>query len=261
MNTENSITNVAVNQPANGQDDVVDLMALVQLLASKLWVLILCLVIGASAAGIGTSLFITPQYQSSSMIYIYSKSTSITSIADLQLGSQLAVDFTIVATTREVMENVIEAQNLNMNYNQLLGCVSISNPQSSHILVITVTLPDPDMAAKIANGIAQELRSRIADVMNTDEPSVVERATVPTKPSSPNVVTNALVGGIGLAFVVAVGYVVVFLLDDTIKTDEDVKRYLNLNVLAEIPSERSLKINAKPVATKRAKAKAKARKA
>lgn len=241
---------------------MIDLMGLIQLLISKIWVLILCVVIGASAAGIGTSLFITPVYQSSSMIYIYSKSTSITSITDLQLGSQLAVDFTIVATTREVMENVIESQNLNMTYNQMLDCISIANPQNSHILVITVTLPDPDLAAKIANGVAQELRSRIADVMNTDEPSVVERATVPTKPSSPNVLLNAALGGLGLAFVVALGYVAVFLLDDTIKNDEDIKRYLNLNVLAEIPSERTLKkTNSAANATRRAKAKAKARKA
>lgn len=262
MNTENVMPNAAMNQPASNPGAVVDVMDLVHLLLSKIWVLILCLVLGAAAAGTATSLFLTPKYEASSMIYIYSKSTSITSLADIQLGSQLAVDFTIVATTREVMENVIEAQNLNMTYDQILECVSISNPQNSHILVITVTLPDPDLAAKISNGIAQELRSRIADVMNTDEPSMVERATVPTKPSSPNVLLNALIGGIGLAFVVAVGYVAVFLMDDTIKTDEDVKRYLNLNVLAQIPSERAMKKSGKSSkASKHAKAKAKARKA
>ena len=38
------------------------------------------------------------------MIYVYGKSTSITSIADIQIGSQMAVDFQIIAKTRDVIE-------------------------------------------------------------------------------------------------------------------------------------------------------------
>ena len=131
-------------------EDTIDLMELAQVLLRRGWALVLALVIGASAAGIFTKLFVTPQYQATSMIYVYSKSTSITSLADLQIGSQLAVDFQIVATTREVMESVIESVGLSTTYDKLLDTIDITNPSGSHILEIKVKNPDPQLASKRA---------------------------------------------------------------------------------------------------------------
>lgn len=226
-------------------ETTIDLLELAHVLLRRGWALVLALVIGASAAGIFTKLFVTPQYEATSMIYVYSKSTSITSLADLQIGSQLAVDFQIVATTREVMESVIETVGLNTTYDKLLDTVDISNPSGSHILEIKVKNPDAQLAADISNALADELRARIASVMNTDEPSMVSRATVPTKPVSPSVKKNAALGGLLLFVLLAGVFVVAYLLDDTIKDEEDVRNYLGLNVLGEVSAENSTKKKAR----------------
>lgn len=223
------------------EEDTIDLMELARLLLRKAWALALAFVIGAAAAGLFTKLFITPQCEATSMIYIYTKSTSITSITDLQIGSQLAVDFQIVGTSREVMDSVIARLGLDTDYKSLLNTVEISSPSGSHILKIDVTNPDPQLAADISNAIADELRARIASVMNTDEPSTLSRAYVPEHPVSPSLFKNVALGGIGLTFLLAAVFVVAFLLDDTIKNEEDVKKYLGLNVLAEIVVERTTK--------------------
>ena len=229
--------NVQTFNPA-AEEDTIDLMELAGVLLRKAWALALAFVIGATAAGVFTKLFITPQYEATSMIYIYTKSTSITSITDLQIGSQLAVDFQIVGTSREVMDSVIARLGLDTDYKKLLNTVEISSPSGSHILKIVATNPDPQLAADISNAIADELRARIAAVMNTDEPSTLSRAYVPEYPVSPSMVKNVALGGIGLTFLLAAIFVVAFLLDDTIKNEEDVKKYLGLNVLAEIVVER-----------------------
>lgn len=229
--------NVQTFNPAQ-EEDTIDLMELAGVLLRKAWALALAFVIGATAAGVFTKLFITPQYEATSMIYIYTKSTSITSITDLQIGSQLAVDFQIVGTSREVMDSVIARLGLDTDYKKLLKSVEISSPSGSHILKIVATNPDPQLAADISNAIADELRARIAAVMNTDEPSTLSRAYVPEYPISPSMVKNVALGGIGLTFLLAAIFVVAFLLDDTIKNEEDVKKYLGLNVLAEIVVER-----------------------
>lgn len=229
--------NVQTFNPAQ-EEDTIDLMELAGVLLRKAWALALAFVIGATAAGVFTKLFITPQYEATSMIYIYTKSTSITSITDLQIGSQLAVDFQIVGTSREVMDSVIARLGLDTDYKKLLNTVEISSPSGSHILKIVATNPDPQLAADISNAIADELRARIAAVMNTDEPSTLSRAYVPEYPVSPSMVKNVALGGIGLTFLLAAIFVVAFLLDDTIKNEEDVKKYLGLNVLAEIVVER-----------------------
>lgn len=226
----------------NAEDeDLFDFMELAGVLLHKAWILLASLVVGAAFAGLITAQLITPKYEAASMIYIYNKTTSITSLADLQIGSQLAVDFQIVATTREVVEKVIEDLNLHTTYEALLDQISITNPSGSHILKIQTTSTDPVQAANISNALSEELRGRIAAVMNTEEPSVVERAVVPTKPASPSVKKNALFGGVGCMALAALVIMVSYLTDDTIKTEQDIKRYLGINTLAAIPLERTRK--------------------
>lgn len=219
------------------EEDTIDLLELFFVLWQKAWVLLLSLLIGALAAGLWTQFMITPQYQASSMIYIFSKSSSLTSLADLQIGTQLTGDFQIFATSRPVIEKVIRELDLDATYEQLTKIVEISNPGNSRILQITVTHPDPQLAADISNEMADVLRDRVAEVTNSDRPTIVENAVAPTKKYSPSLLKNVAVGGV-LCLCIAGGVIVLlYLLDDTIQSEEDVERYLGMNVLAAIPMD------------------------
>jgi capsular polysaccharide biosynthesis protein len=230
-----------MNYNANQTDEVeIDLIELAMVLWKKIWLLILCFLIGFGAAGAGSKFLLTPMYQSSATIYIFSKSTSITSLADIQIGNQLTVDFQLIAETREVLEEVIQKLNLNTTYEELSKQVVVTNPNNSHMLKITVTNPDPKQAADISNALADILREQVAEIMNTDKPSTVEKAIPAERPSSPHVGKNALIGGLALAFCVAAVLVIRYMMDDTIKTDEDVKKYLGIEVLAAIPYDRTI---------------------
>ncbi len=97
----------------------IDLGEIFHLLMNKLWIIVLCFIIGATLAFGGTKLLITPKYSASSMIYILTKTTSVTSLADIQMGTQLTADFEILATSRPVLEEVIEKLNLDYTYEEL----------------------------------------------------------------------------------------------------------------------------------------------
>ncbi len=220
---------------------VIDLLELFYVLMNKLWIIILCGVVGAVVAFSGTKLLITPQYTASSMIYILSETTSITSLADIQLGASLAEDFIVIGKSRPVIERVIRQLDLETNYEELASTISIVNKTDTHILTISVTNPDPELAADISNTLAENIKEQIADIMGTEEPNTVEEAVVPTKPSSPSTMKNTLIGGaLGVLLVSAV-IILLHLLDDTIKNEEDVKKYLGLNTLAAIPLEKRSK--------------------
>ena len=78
----------------------------------------------------------------------------------------------------------------------------------------------------------------IAKIINTDKPNVLESAVVPTMPISPNTKRNVMVGGLaGAAAAMAVIFGM-YMMDDTIKTEEDVRKYLKLTVLAALPLEK-----------------------
>lgn len=232
----------------NTEDMQIDLLELAGVLWRKLWAIVVCLVIGAVLAGGYTKLMVTPQYTATSMIYILGQTTSISSVADLQLSSELTADFTIMAKSRPVIQSVIKELDLNMSYEQLVGAVNLENPTDSHILKIHVTNSDPKLAKTISNAMAEAVAENISSVMATDKPSIAEKAITPKAPSSPNLTKNIAMGGIvGVAIAVAI-IVLGYLMDDTIKTEEDVRKYLQMNTLAEIPMEKKNRKNRRKTA-------------
>lgn len=246
--------------PTENRDEMeIDLLELARVLMQKAVIIILCLVIGAGASGVVTKMFITPQYSASSMIYILTKTTSVTSLADIQMGAQLTTDFATLALSRPVVEGVIDELGLNLDYEELKEKIKVENLTDTRILRITVEDADPKIAAEISNAMADATADQVADIMSTDRPSIVEKAVVAEQPSSPSLKKNVALGGILGMFLCMAVIIGLYLLDDTVKTEEDVQKYLKLNTLAAFPlkSESMMESNSRAVNRKRKKARQK----
>lgn len=227
------------NQVQSNEEMEIDLLELAKVVCRKWLTILLCMVILAVTAFGVSTIAMTPQYTASSMIYILSNTNEeATSMTEIQVGASLAEDFMIIGKSRPVVEEVIKKLDLNMTYGELVENLVFEQPTNSHVLKISLTNPDAELAANVVNMIADLTKERIADVMGTEEPDTVEEAVVPTKPSSPNVMKNTILGAL-VGAILAIGVIVVrYLLDDTIKDEDDVKKYLQLNTLAAIPLEK-----------------------
>ena len=216
-------------------DEDIDFGEVLFVLKNNVLALVLCALIGACAAFGYTSFFITPEYSSSSMIYIFSNTKNTAITENLQLGLQLTVDFEILGTSRTVLEQVIENLSLNTDYEDLLEMVEVENPEDSRIIKITVNNSDPQLAADIANETANVLADEVVNIIETDKPSTVEAAVPAEKPASPSKKKNTLIGfAAGLllaAFVIMIRYYG----DMSIKDEDDVRKYLDLDTLALFP--------------------------
>lgn len=213
----------------------IDLKEIFLVLRGKIAAIVVCALIGAITAGIFSFFVIEPMYSSTSKVYILTQSTSITSLADIQLGSSLTSDYMELIKSRPVVEKVISNLELDMSYGQLLDELTVETPADTRILKITIKDHDPRMAMVIADEFADVSRKQISEIMKTDEPSVVERAHLADKPVSPNKKMNVLIGLLLGMFLSMLVIIVLHLMDDTIKTQDDVDKYLHLNTLAVIP--------------------------
>ncbi len=219
-------------------DDVIeiDLKEIFGVLWNKAWLILLCGII-AGAVGFCYSFFlITPQYQSTTKVYILSKQNgnNIT-YNDLQMGTQLTKDYKVLITSRDVLEEVIVHCELDEKYKSLAERVTVENISDTRIIAITVEDPDPAMAQTLANEIRDVAADHIKDVMDIEAVNVAEEANLPENPASPSVMKWTVLG-IMAGICLCAGVILLrFLLDDTVKTSEDVERYLGLSTLAMIP--------------------------
>ena len=225
------------NKTINMNDDEVeiDLLQLFRALKKRILWIVGAGVIMGGAFGLFSKFAIAPQYTSTSMVYILSKETTLTSLADLQIGSQLTQDYKIIVTSRPVISEVIDKLKLDISYENMVSKITINNPNDTRILSITAQDPDPVMAKDIADSVAKTSSEYIGDIMEMVPPKVIEEGTVSDKKASPSNGKNAMIGAM-LGIVLVCGLTVVEeLLNDTIQTEEDVEKYMGLTVLASVP--------------------------
>lgn len=226
-------------QPANIKpQDTIDLLELFYVLKKKILLILMAALIGGCVAGVYTQFFMTPVYSSMSSILVLSKETTLTSLANLQLGASLTSDYTVLIKSTPVLEQVIENLNLDTTVEELKNQISINNPTDTRILEITVQDTDAAMAKKVVDEIANVSSDYIGDKMEVVPPKVIEVGKIATVRTSPSVKKNIMLGFL-LGFVACAGIIVVYaVMDDTIKTEEDIEKYLGVSVLAKVPDRK-----------------------
>ena len=216
----------------------IDLVEIFLLFRQKLKFIILFAALSAVLVGCYSKFFITPTYVATAKIYMVSASRdSVVNLSDLQLGSNLASDYKELILSRPVLESVVNNLDLSLSPAALRKSVSIVSTESSRILSIRVVSPNPQLSANIANEFARQAVTWLPEVMETNAPNIAEEAIAPTHKNAPNNTRNALLGGLICAIAYFSFCVIRYLLDDTIKSAEDMERYFGIMPLASIPEE------------------------
>ena len=130
------------NQVTNNNDEIeIDLGEIFHLILSRLGLIILSGIILGVISIIGTMLFITPQYESTTKIMVLNKQDSNTlTSADMQTSTQLTKDYAELIKSRTVLEGVIAQLNLNITYQQLLGKLTVDTSTDSRIAMAIVII-------------------------------------------------------------------------------------------------------------------------
>lgn len=223
----------------NNEEIEIDLRELFFVLLEHIRMIIASTILVALIALAYSKLLVTPMYASTAELYVLSKSTSITSITDLQVGTNLTSDYMEVISGRPVLDQVIENLGLDMEYDDLYKQVSLNNPADSRIMKITVTDSDPENAKVIADEIAEVSAAYISQMMDQDPPTIIQQGYSDEDPVSPSVGKNTAVGAV-LGFILAAAFVIVgYLLNDTIMTPDDLENVIGIHVLASLPLDES----------------------
>jgi len=213
----------------------IDLLELIGVIFRKIHIIILVGVLFAAAFFAGTKFLITPMYTSTTKMYVLSKQSETVTYNDLVTGTQLTKDYMELVKSRPVLEKTISQLNLDMTVDGLKKAITVTTPEDTRILTVSVEHPDPKTAKNIADAVREAVSVQITAIMDAESVNTVEEGNLPENPSSPSLFKNLVIGGF-LGCLLAVGVILLkFMLDDTIKTPDDVEKYLGLSVLASVP--------------------------
>lgn len=228
------------NQSYYEDEMEIDLKELFFALLNK-WYLIGLSVFLCAVLGLLSAMFLIPKkFESRTSIYIYNQQSENMTYTDLQTGSTLTKDYEVLVKGRTVLESAVEALDLDLTYEEINSMVTVNVPANTRIVEIVVQTTDPYLSRDIADAVREISSKNISKVMGVDAVNVVEKANLPEEKCSPSITKFTLLGAVA-GLVLSCGIVtVLFLLNDTIRTQDDVEKYLGLSTIGIIPLDDTL---------------------
>lgn len=237
---ENREKQIPIVQSRQDDEIEIDLKEVFYLLLSHWKSIFLAMLIGAAIFGAYHTFLLKPSYQADASIYITSTDSMI-SFSDLQLSAALTDDYANIIKSRTVLNRVIDELDLNLNYKQLGALISVDNPDSTHIVDIKVTCDDPELSRNITNALMNISVDQIYQVIGSGEPTVIDYAMAEAvQDVTPSLKKYLMLGALLGALLVCAIVVLRMLTDTTLKTVDDIDRYLHLPVLAAVPYYREM---------------------
>lgn len=221
-------------------EETIELRELLEILLKRKLLIILMTVFCTVAGGAYSMFLITPMYQSETTMMVNGAKnmTDIASsldIGSINLSQKLVVTYGEIVKSRIVLEQTIDSLNLDMTYEQLLRKTTAQQVGGTEILKIVVQDEDPRQAARIANKISDVFVKEVMRILKVNNVETIDTAIPTEKPVNVKTALNIAIAMIlGLMLGVFIAFVLEYM-DNTIKTENDVQKYLDLPVLGLIP--------------------------
>ena len=222
----------------------IDVVQLFKILWKKKIAIILTAIVAAVLAFGVSSFILTPEYSSTTRIYVVNRNQSenagLTN-QDLQAGTYLVKDYKEIILSQDVLEKVISNLKLEQSGKGLSKKIQVTVPVDTRIVSIVVKDDQPEEASRIANALREVAAEKIIKVTRVSDVTTLEEARPALTPSSPNIRRNTLLAFLAGGAVMVILILLLELLDDRVKRPEDVEEVMQVALLGIIPDLNKLK--------------------
>lgn len=154
---------------------------------------------------------------------------------DVLMYQNLVKTYVEIAKSRLVAEKTAEKLGEDFKAEMISNAISVSPQANTQIMVLKATSKKPDDALNIVNNLSNIFIQEATRIYPSGNVQIIDNAVLPEFPVKPNKKLNMAIGFF-LGLMASIG--IVFLmeyLDNTLKTENDVEKYLELPVIGVIP--------------------------
>lgn len=211
------------------------------LFRKRAWIIAMIMLISCMTTGFFTYYVIQPVYEASAKL-IVNKASSEEGFpqltwSDVNLNVQLIATYKELILTAAIMEEVLKQYpQITYSAEQLTGMINVSSVNNTQVMTVTAESESYETAVLIVNAVSRVFQQKVIEIMNVDNVTILDEASanIDAYPVWPNPVANMAVSFILSMILGVVLILLIEHLDDTIKNEEDVHKYLGFPVLAVI---------------------------
>lgn len=218
-------------------EETISLKELFATLRKRLKLIVIITIVAGLLSGIYSYFILTPMYQVSTQLLVNQKkaeNAASFNAGEIQTNLQLINTYNVIIKSPAILD--IVASELDMSTGQLNAKISVSSQEDSQVINLVVQDTDPQRAATIANTTAEVFQQQIPQIMNADNVKILAKAVATENmgPVSPQPLLNIMIAlVVGLILSVGLAFLLEYI-DNTIKTEKDVEKRLELPLLGVI---------------------------
>lgn len=226
------------------QDIHIDVMELFYRLLEKAWLIALVGFAAAVIAGLYTNFFVDETYTATTKLYVIGEDTAI-DLTQLNFGDKLADDYVQVFRNRDVHAKVSETLLKDHGYvlpgyETVQKNLNVTQLSNTRILSISYTCGSAEEAKLVVEVYAEKAIGFISARMGAQvPPTVFEEPYASGRPAGPNLMRNVILALIAGAVLMMAVLVCQFVVDDRIRTAEQLQNHLNLPTLGMMPVQKA----------------------
>lgn len=227
-----------------GKNENIEISRILDIMKSKKLVIATILVIFIVLGCTYSYHYVVPKYKATSSLLLIPNSASqgkVIMSSDLSLNADLNVNTGLIETYRSIGENskvikqVIHNLGLDMTEEELLKEMKITVIKDTYVIQVAVTNTNPQVAMEIAKEFDEVFLKEIGEIYHLNNVGIVDEAQLPEEPYNINHMKDMvlfMVAGMG---VIVVTIMIFYVFDNTIKSEEEIEKYVHLKSLGSIP--------------------------
>lgn len=240
--------------------NTLDLKEIIQILWRKAaWIAVAAIICALVSFGV-SKYMIAPQYTSAVSLYVNnsteSQNLSAVNINDINASQKLVNTYIVILQDDEVLQQVIDRLTKEYTVSSLekvlpfseidgervlqtetfrKDILKMSAINNTEVLKIEAETRNPVLSARICTILTEVAPEVLSRVVKAGSVEVIGAAKPESKPSSPNVLLNTMIGFLAGGVISVLAVLLIDLLDNTVKGEDELKKRFNIPVLGEIP--------------------------
>lgn len=216
---------------------------LLYLFISKLWIMILVMVIVGGSLFAYNYITYQPMYKSTAVMIVGQVEGEQTSNYTMNVNNALMAveNCKGILTSERVLDRVIKENYLTVSYKQFKSEVTVTNAEQSTLIEVTAKANDPKKAKMIVDSICANGELAFEDTYKTYVADIYSEGSFEDTAINSRFSLASILIGIASFILTYIIFVLFYIFDDKVSDPDLVERNLGLPVLALIPNMKSSK--------------------